>query len=281
MLLGGALSLLATLLSPTGISIWGAVISFGGNDYIKSRIPELQSANFHLPETWPFILILLLSIMAFSRSSSKTSWCHSFLITAFAAAALYFSRMLPFFAIVAAPIMAQSCTNWLKQDFPDSRIWTIEKNITTLNRSSNGLIWIVAVVLIVTVLFKFNIPIDSGNKGNQFEPDFFPVEAVTWLEANPQSGHVFNEFDWGGYILLTLWPDQQIFMDGWIHVYGEKLIREYEQVITLSNGWETIFDKYQITWAIVRVQAPVAKALESKGWINLYQDKTAIILHHP
>ena len=281
MFVGGVLSIIATFLSPSGIGIWGAIASLGGNAYIKSRIPEYQSANFQIPETWPFILILLITLLSFSRSTNKTPWRHAFLVTAFAGVALYSSRMLPFFAIVAAPIAAQSVTEWLRQDFPNIRLWTIEKNINTINQSSNGLVWVFAVVVAVTMLFKSNIPIDTRNKGNTFDPNFFPVNAVTWLQSNPQSGRVFNEFDWGGYMLLRLWPNQQIFMDGHTHIYGEKLTREYEQVITLSKDWESVFDKYQITWAIIRSQSPVAKALESEDWNILYQDKTSIILHHP
>ncbi len=281
MLAGGVLSIFASFLSPSGIGIWGAIASLGGNAYIKSRIPEYQSANFQMAETWPFILILLLTITSFSRSNNKVAWRHVFLVTAFACVALYSSRMLPFFAIVAVPIAAQSISEWLRNDYPNSRIWTIEANINTINQSSNGMVWVLVVVIAVVMLFKFNIPIDSGNKGNAFDPKFFPVNAVTWLKSNPQNGHVFNEFDWGGYMLLRLWPNQQIFMDGHTHIYGEKLTREYEQVITLSNGWESIFDKYQITWAIVRVQSPVVKVLENKGWNSLYQDTTAIILSKP
>jgi hypothetical protein len=281
MLAGGGLSILATFLSPSGTGIWAAIAALGGNSYIKSRIPEYQSANFQIPETWPFILILLLTIMSFSRTTSKTPWRYVFLIAAFAGVALYSSRMLPFFAIVAAPITAQSVTEWLKQDFPNIRLWKIEKNIDAINQSSDGVIWVFAIVIAVAILFKSNIPIDAENKGNTFDPQFFPVQAVTWLQSHPQSGHVFNEFDWGGYMLLRLWPGQQIFMDGHTHIYGEKLTREYEQVISLGDDWESIFDKYQIVWAIIRVQSPVVKALESEGWSNLYQDKTAIILHRP
>jgi len=281
MLGAGVLSVFATFLSPSGISIWGAIATLGGSAYIKSRIPEYQSANFQIPETWPFILILLLTILSFSRSSNKTSWRHIFLVTAFAGVALYSSRMLPFFAMVAVPITAQSISEWLKADYPNSRLWTVETNINTINQASSGLIWDLVVMLAVGFLFKSNIPIDPGNKGNTFDPKFFPVEAVTWLQSHPQSGHVFNEFDWGGYMLLKLWPNQQIFMDGHTHIYGEKLTREYEEVITLSDGWKSILDKYQITWAIVRIQATVAKALAKEGWTNLYQDETAIILHHP
>jgi len=281
MLTGGGLSIIATFLSPTGVGIWEAIASLGGNSYIKSRIPEYQSANFQIPETWPFILILLFAIVSFSRSTNKTPWRHVFLVTAFAGVALYSSRMLPFFAIVAVPITAQAFSGWLKEDFPKNRIWTIEKNLNTTNHSSNGLIWVFTVILAVALLFKLNIPIDVTSKGNAFSPQFFPVDAVTWLEANPQSGQMFNEFDWGGYILFKLWPQYEIFMDGHTHIYGEKLTREYEQVITLSDNWESILGKYQVTWAIVRVQSPVARALESEGWKSLYQDKTANILHRP
>jgi hypothetical protein len=265
LLLGGALSIFATFLSPSGFGIWGAIASLGGNAYIKSRIPEYQSANFQIPETWPFILLLVLAMASFSRSTNKTPWRYVFLISAFASVAIYSSRMLPIFAIVAVPIIAQAFSGWLKEDFPQNRKWKIE----------------FTVILAVAILFKLNMPIDLGNKGNAFSPQFFPIEAVDWIKSNPKSGHVFNEFDWGGYMLLKLWPAQQIFMDGHTHIYGEALTREYEQVITLSKNWETIFDKYQITWAIVRVQSPVAVALENKGWTISYQDSTAIILTKP
>ncbi len=281
MLTGGGLSIIATFLSPTGIGIWGAIASLGGNSYIKSRIPEYQSANFQIPETWPFILILLFAMVSFSRSTNKTPWRHVFLVTAFAGFALYSSRMLPFFAIVAVPIVAPAFSSWLKEDFPKSRIWAIETNLNTTNQTSNGLIWVFIVIIAVALLFNLNVPIDVTSKGNAFSPQFFPVDAVTWLESNPQSGRVFNEFDWGGYMLFKLWPQYEIFMDGHTHIYGEKLTREYEQVITLSDNWESILGKYQVTWAIVRAQSLIARALESEGWKSLYQDKTANILHRP
>jgi len=189
--------------------------------------------------------------------------------------------MLPLFAIVSVPITARAFSHWLKEDFPKSRIWTIETNLNTTNQSSNGLVWVFAAIVAVALLFKLNIPIDVASKGNAFSPQFFPVEAVTWLESNPQTGHVFNEFDWGGYMLFMLWPDYQIFMDGHTHIYGEELTREYEQVITPNGDWKSVFEKYQVAWAIVRTQSPVGKMLESEKWKIIYEDKTAVILLKP
>ena len=282
MLAGGALAFLATFLSPSGFKIWEAIASLGGNAYIQSRIPEYQSANFHMPETWPFVLILLLILISFARLSSQIRWTDAFLVTAFAGVALYSSRMLPLFAMVTAPIAAQAFSKWIKQDFPNNRFFAIEKNITAINQSSNGLVWVVVVFLAVIFLFKANIPIDPAGKGNVFDSKFFPVTAVTWLESHPQEGYVFNEFDWGGYMLLRLWPQYHIFMDGHTHIYGETLTREYEQIITVSDGWQNIFDKYQIEWAIVRADSKVDEALQNDlGWKTIYEDNTAIIVRHP
>jgi len=283
MLVSGTLSFLATFFSPSGFKIWEAIVSLGGNAYIKSRIPEYQSPNFHMAETWPFILILLLCIISFARSAQKVPWISVFLVTSFAGIALYSSRMMPFFALVAVPIVAGSISKWLRQDFPNNRFWAVEKNINSINQSSNGWVWILAIVIAVTLLLKSNIAIDPENKGNAFDPQFFPVEAVSWLENHPQDGHMFNEFDWGGYILLRTWPDYPIFMDGHTHIYGEVLTREYEQVITMSQGWEDIFEKYQIEWAIIKSnEERLIEALQNElGWKIIYEDSTATILHEP
>lgn len=277
MILAGLSSLLATLISPTGYHIWEAIVSLGSNSYITSKIPEYQSANFHSPETWPFILILLLTITGFARAN-KTGWTPILSTITFTFLALYTSRMIPLFAIVAAPVTATFLAKWMQEEYPRSRLVEFESRISQTNSSVNGWIWIVLIIIGITLLLLSGATIDSEGRGNVFDGHFFPVDALSWLQAHPQSGHMFNEFDWGGYILLELWPNQQIFMDGHTHIYGEKLTREYEQVITLSNGWENIFDKYQIKWVIVRTGAPVAKALSGNHWTALYQDNTAIIL---
>ena len=278
MLAGGILSLLSTVLSPSGVKIWESVISLGGNSYITSRIPEYQSANFHLPETWPFILLLIITLTGFARTANKTSWTHVLLTASFAAIALYTSRMIPLFAIVTVPIAAKTLGDLLKQEFSESRLSTIEKNISIINSSSNGIIWIFVVLLVVTLLFRSGKAIDPGNKGNVFDERFFPIQAVSWLNSHPQQGHILNEFDWGGYLLLNLSPRQQIFMDGHTHIYGEALTREYETVFTLSDGWLKILDKYQIEWAIVRVNSPVSHELENNGWKIIYKDDTSVVL---
>ena len=281
LLLGGLVLIPATFLSPTGVHIWEAVTSLGRNVYITSRIPEYQSANFHIPETWPFILLLMLTIVGLGRSGTRARWTDLLLAAAFAAIALYTSRMLPLFAIVVTPIAAKALAEVVRQEFSKSRFVTTEKNFATLNSTSNGAIWLPVVFMLVTVAFRSGSTFDPANKGNHFDPKFFPVQAVSWLNSHPQDGHMFNEFDWGGYLLLKLNPRQQIFMDGHTHIYGEALTREYETIVAQREGWQELFTKYEIQWVIVRAGSQVAKSLEELNWNVLYQDDTAIIMHKP
>src|SRR5689334_2526510 len=125
--------------------------------------------------------------------------------------------------------------------------------------TSNGLVWIFAIVVFAAVLLRSGKTIDPQGQGNVFSQEFFPVGAVSWLETHPQNGHMFNEFDWGGYLLLKLWPRYQIFMDGHTHIYGEALTREYEQVLAQGDGWQKILNKYDVRWAIIRVNTPLAR----------------------
>jgi hypothetical protein len=279
LLIAGGLSLLATFFSPSGLHIWGAVAALGSNSYITSKIPEYQSANFHMPETWPYIIILLLTIMGLART--KATWIHSLLVTAFAGLSIYTARMIPLFAIVATPIAAKAIADLVHLEYPQSRFLRIEENISKTNSTSNGFVWIIAVILLAGVLLQSGQTVDPASRGNIFDKKFFPIEAVTWLEEHPQQGHMFNEFDWGGYLLLKLWPSQQIFMDGHTHIYGEVLTKEYERVIALAPGWEDILAKYDVTWAILRKNAPLIEALSISGWNIAYQDNTAIILTRP
>jgi hypothetical protein len=277
-LFAGALSIMATFFSPSGPKIWEAIASLGSNAYITSKIPEYQSPNFHLPETWPFIIILFLTMIGLARRTESLSWKQILLVSSFTGMALYTGRMIPLFAIVVAPITAKVVADWLREDYGQSRFFTIEKNIYEINSISNGLVWIFAIVIFAAVLLRSGRTLDPQGQGNVFDKRFFPVEAVSWLETHSQKGHMFNEFDWGGYLLLKLWPNQQIFMDGHTHIYGEALTREYEQVITQGNGWEEILNNYDVKWIILRANTSLAKALSSSpGWTTAYKDKTAII----
>jgi hypothetical protein len=135
----------------------------------------------------------------------------------------------------------------------------------------------VAVPIILTILASIMILSGPAADYNRFHPEVFPVDAIHWLEKHPPQGRMFNSFDWGGYILLHLWPEQKTFIESHTDVTGEAT-QQYELVITLQDGWQDLFERYNITWAIIPPSWPLTAELTARGWKTVYQDQTTIIL---
>ena len=138
-----------------------------------------------------------------------------------------------------------------------------------------------ALCLIIAVIgFFMGLAFDVDREGYSFKPDVFPVEAVNWLEQNPQEGNVFNYFPWGGYLLYRDWPDTPVFIDGQTDFYGEALSRKYMQVLNAEEGWESVMQEYDIAWAILPIEEFSTRMIQLElGWHVIYEDETAIILH--
>ena len=144
--------------------------------------------------------------------------------------------------------------------------------------ADRGFVWPVAGTLAAIILFSYHYT-HTQSAFNKFDERVFPVAAVNWLTSHPQSGNMFNEFNWGGYLLYRLWPEQLVFMDSQTDFYGEALTREYEQLVSTSKGWKDVFEKYNIEWIIIPSNSTLAQTLESEyHWQVLYQDNTAVIL---
>jgi len=280
LLVSGLASLPMTFFSPSGAGIWKTILELGSSSYLTSRIPEYQSANFQLPSTWPFILLLVLLLTGLALNPKTISLRYVLLLGGFLILALYSSRMIPLFAIVAAPIAAGAFSEWIKDEKDQSKFTQTERFLQTMEEKSGGAAWLFVTFFVLIGIFASGKTIDPQHKGNSFDPHVFPVAAVDWLQSHPQEGHMLNDFNWGGYILLRTWPEYPIFMDGHTHIYGEALTREYEQLIKTSQGWESIIEKYQAIWAIIPTTSRLAASLTEKGWETIYQDETAVILRN-
>lgn len=274
LLIVGALSLAASCITPDGWGNWEAM--FGNSSpYILSQTIETMSPNFHQPGMIPFLFLFLLSIILPALGSTRLPASHTFLLAGFAILSLLMARNIPLFVISATPILAISAQRILNQ----ARAWMkIESRFSEIERSLRGFVWPVAGTLAAIILFSYHYT-PTQSSFNKFDERVFPVAAVNWLASHPQSGNMFNEFNWGGYLLYRLWPEQHVFIDSQTDFYGEALARDYNQIINAQNDWEIKLEKYDIHWVIVASGAPLAQVLEIEyQWHVLYKDKTAIIL---
>ena len=60
------------------------------------------------------------------------------------------------------------------------------------------------------------------------EPTRFPELAGDFLEASGASGRVFNQTEWGGYLLFRLFPEAKVFSDGRGNLDNDELVAVIE-----------------------------------------------------
>jgi hypothetical protein len=271
----GGISLAASFINPSGWHLWSTSLGFLQNRYLVGHTAEYLSPDFHQFSTWPFLVLLIGSIVVIGLRKQKITTAHVLLLAAWAGMGLISLRNIPLFAICATFVLAEALSG---ETIPQSGI---EQRFYVMEKRLSGWTWPVVLVVLVILGFGKGMRLDAQQKGNQFDGQVFPVAAVDWLEKNPQTGPVYNYFPWGGYLLYREWPKTRVFIDGQTDFYGEPLTRQYETIITTSPGWQSILKDYRVQWVLIPGDTDLARVLaQSADWSMIYQDKTAVIYVH-
>lgn len=279
LLVVGMVAFCITFANPAGWHIWETTFGFLGNRYLVSHTVEYLPPDFQTINTWPFLVMILASILLASLSSRRITIASALLLSAWTAMGLLSARNIPLYAVIAAPVLARLGSSILRDNERLNQFINFDSRLRMVDIKLNGYLWPMICVLLVVVVLVGGGNLDFNRSGNEFSSNVFPVEAINWLDKQPNIGPVFNYFPWGGYLLYRVWPEQQVFIDGQTDFYGESLTRQYEQVITLNDGWEEVFAQNQIKWVIMPQDSRLVKTLEQEpGWEMRYQDETAAIL---
>lgn len=273
----GATSFLASLLNPSGLHLWGTSLGYLRNRYLVSHTAEYFSPNFHHASTWPFLLLLVLSLWMLSRWRVRLPAALAMLLAGWTAMGLYSVRNVPLYALLAAPLLAEITSTQIRRSKSGWAYLQLEARLSAVETGLRGHFWPVLMVLLLSFGLASGSRLDLDRQGNQFDPAVFPVQAVDWLETQ-SPGRMFNYFPWGGYLLYRAWPQRSVFIDGQTDFYGEALTRQYEQVISLAYGWQAVLEYYRVDRILMPPGSLLARALRTDpGWILVYQDETAAV----
>jgi hypothetical protein len=127
------------------------------------------------------------------------------LLAGWAAMSLYSVRNMPLFAVITAPIYGALIQAWAEKL---SILGKWDSNLKETEKALRGWVWMILPTLFFGYILWTGVPIDEKGTGNIFLPDKMPVQAVEWLQENPQDGKLFNDYIWGSYILFRMWPEQ-------------------------------------------------------------------------
>lgn len=220
---------------------------------LQDFIQEWATPDFHLPQTWPFLMLLLALLAVFATSRQKADYTDLVLVAVTAAMALMAGRNIALFAVVATPVLARQADAWLAE-----RGWqlrprqTVGGRMLLANWALLALVGMGALAKVVTTL--------NPQTMRRAQEEFFPVELAAYLQQEPSSGGLFNSYNWGGYLIYRA-PDVPVFVDGRTDLYGDQLLRQYLDIILLREGWQQLLDAYGIERVAIEADSALAGAL--------------------
>jgi hypothetical protein len=222
----------------------------------------------------PFKYLLFLTITILAISRKKLDIIEISLLLIFLNLALYSARYIPLFCIVAAPILAKQAGFVLSQK-EGSRFPTFQdesENIAKIDSWVKGYPWVVVALLLVAGLSA------AGKLEFHFDRKIKPVAAVDFLMKEKVKGNIFNNDEFGDYLIYAAYPQYRVFIDGRSDMYGTEKIKEYLKITSLGSGWEKVLEKYNIGWVFFDANSVLSRSLyEKKGWRLIYADKVANI----
>jgi hypothetical protein len=252
------IALAAPLVNPYGWRLYAHVFRYLTDSELLGRIGEFQSFDFRA-DSGQILATVILGIAGGTLALTLKRYGHFALAMVLSAIALRSARGLPLAALILLPIANSAIAAIWPSAYAD--------RLRKLDLRMSGLA-LVPVVILGAWLILQRLP--AG-----FPPDQFPVAAYDHLRPG---GRLFAPDKFGGYLIYRSKGDKKVFFDGRSDLFGAKFLQNYGKMVQLRPGWQTIWDGFGFTQALLPNQAPLIEALKLTGWRQLYQDGTATIL---
>ncbi|RLD11536.1 MAG: hypothetical protein DRI56_00975 [Chloroflexota bacterium] len=283
--LWGLAGSLVVVLNPNGPDVWFIPFRTVGVNVLQSLISEWASPDFHQLAQQPLLWLLLLTFASVGISKRRLDGSDLASVSVFAYLALVSRRNYGPFALVTAPVLARHLANlfpaWkerLARQYP----WVnkiskfgarSEQNINpTLQQSINVAI---LVLLSFAAIVKL-IQVTEPEFVHQAEKQIFPVDAVAWIDENRPERNMFNDYNWGGYLVWHL-RDYPVFVDGRTDLYGDEVLGEYLSVMQGNAAWQDILKKYNVRLVLVPTSDFALSRFSEAGWELVYEDDLAVV----
>lgn len=266
------LCLAASLINPYGYNILIFPFNLTSNKFIMDNVNEFLSPNFHEPMFFTYLFFIMIAILAISKA--RLNIIELTLILLFTYMSLYSVRYIPLFSIIVAPILLKQIQKLVDETggrfvgFLNKR----SEKISFADASAKGYLLPVLAVIVV-VFFAAYGKLEFG-----FDKKLKPVDAVEFLKREKITGNMFNNDEFGDYIIYAAWPEYKVFFDGRSDMYGTERMKEYFKITRIQPGWDKVIEKYNIDWIIYNANSALSLFLmERDDWKLIYADKVANI----
>ena len=274
-LLAIAGALVTLLFSPNGIGNLTYVQNLF-SDQTKEFIVEWQAPvlSRYLQVTGAFWILALISLLW----SRKHTVAFGTILIIFGLFAFTAMRHLPLFVLAAVAVSFASLKN--------TAGWQALLNAANRRKMFVLLLsaGILAALLGLNRMTRIHL-IRSGTNTAGILKQY--ASAYDFLERTQPSGHMFNSYDVGSYLLSRGYPDRKVFVDGRNVDYGYEFLKKTMDAAQDPAVWKQLEEEYGFTYAIFNYtpnrelyaeSVPYANHLDrNPDWALAYIDDRAAV----
>jgi hypothetical protein len=268
-LVGGvvAVSVLATLLTPSGVSIW---TSAGGHFLAPPRV-VLEEGVPDVTQPYGFVFaFVVLAVLVTAQLAPPAALRDVALLIPVLFVSMTAARHTPFFAVASVPYLAANAPAAISAI--GARLRIVPRLPLFADRVPAPRIDLLTGAIALAAV----IAASAAARG---EPNLAAYPAGV-LSSLPPGPGVVNDYDWGGFLIWYA-PATPVFIDGRLFPYTGDALRDYETLVSLGPTWRDVLARRGARAVLVKPASPLAVRARDLRWPVLAESSSYVLFVVP
>jgi hypothetical protein len=251
---------LCTLFNPYHLKLYGVVLEYSSQPGPFRFVNELKSPEFREASDWAMLGLAGMAAFALGRRQRLTSF-DVLLLAGCAVLSFRSRRDLWLVALATAGILSAGPFNPAPAGSPQR--WTL--------RATAGFAVVLAVLAYCIALARDLSP----SRLERTVAGVFPVDAACFVAEHGYPGPLYNDFNWGGYLIWAL-PQLPVAIDGRTNLHGDERLMRFGATWAGGREWHDDPDLVAAEIIIADSQTPLASLLgRDERFALVYEDAVA------
>lgn len=221
--------------------------------FLLTILREWNPPDFSLPSSYTFLLFFIAGVFVLILSYKRLDLTDVLIFLSFTYLSFTARRHFPLFAIACCPVFGKYVNPNLK-----------------INLENTKKIFLI-ILIFISSTFLFLLPEKLKFKKTDLIKTCFIYDGVEFIKLNKLSGPIFNDIDWGGYIIFQLYPEEKVAVDTRCDmVYPVSYLKKHMEILAGKN-YKSFFEKYRINLVLITKDRKLNEFLfKDKNWLLLY-----------
>ncbi len=268
-------SLLATvavsLANPNGVEGFLYPFSYLGDNASTRYIEEWFSPTFSRLQWWPFFALIAIGALVAWKQRRTVPVYAVVGMAIYAALGVQSVRNITQFSFFAAPFVAAALTQ------ASAAARALRPSAKEPGSSAFAAVLPMGALIGSAAIAVIGLAALTPQANADAQAKEFPAAAATYLAVHPTT-NLFNQYDWGGYLIWRL--DQPVGIDGRPDMYGDAFVDRYVATWNAQPGWERHVEEANVQSVLGLPNAPLVKKLRALTtlWAVAFEDSRSVLL---